>query len=95
MPSHKSAEKAVRQTMRRTLINKARMSRIRTFIRKFESTLSSFGKDPSITKEVVNTAFVSAEKELMRGASKGILHKNAAARKVSRLNHKITKVTGS
>lgn len=95
MPSHRSAEKAVRHSARRALINRMRISRIRTFVRKVESAASAFGKDPAITKESLDASFVAAEKELMRGASKGVLHKNAASRKVSRLQHKIRKVLGA
>lgn len=95
MPSHQSAEKAVRHSARRALINKMRISRIRTFVRKVETKIAAFGKDPAITQEVLNADFVAAEKELMRGASKGVLHKNAASRKVSRLHHKIRKVLGA
>lgn len=93
MPSHKSAEKAVRKTARRTLINKSRVSRIRTFVRKLENAIGLFGKDPSVTESVLNDSFASTQKELMRGASKGVLHKNAAARKISRLHGKVKKVT--
>lgn len=94
MPSHKSAEKAVRQTAKKTLINKSRMSRIRTFVKKVEESLSSLGKDPSVTQKQIKTVLVSAEKELMRGAKHGVLHKNAAARKVSRLTQKVKKALG-
>lgn len=94
MPAHKSAEKAVRKIQRRTKINRSRVSRIRTFVRKVEEAVLAFGKDPASGPEQVRTAFVSAERELMRGAQKGVLHKNAASRKVSRLAVKVKKALG-
>lgn len=94
MPSHSSAEKSVRKSLRNTSINKSRISRIRTFVKKVEDAIVNFGKAPDITKEVISKRLVEAEKELMRGAVKGVLHKNAASRKVSRLNQKARKVTG-
>lgn len=94
MPAHKSAEKAVRQTLKRTKINKSRISRIRTFVRKAEEAVSTFGKDSALTAHEVKTALVSAERELMRGAQKGVMHKNAASRKVSRLAAKAKKALG-
>ncbi|MDR3285738.1 MAG: 30S ribosomal protein S20 [Holosporales bacterium] len=93
MPSHRSAEKAVRKTLLKTAVNKARKNRIRSFVRNVEDVVASFGKDVSVTKASLNETLVAAEKELMRGVSKGVLHKNAAARKVSRLNSKIRKAT--
>ncbi|MDR0633340.1 MAG: 30S ribosomal protein S20 [Holosporales bacterium] len=92
MPSHKSAEKSVRRTVRRTQINKSRKNRIRTFVRKVEDMISSFVKNPAATESDIRAALVAAEKELMRGVSKGVMHKNAAARKVSRMNGKARKV---
>lgn len=84
MASHKSAEKCIRQTARRTLVNQNRMSRIRTFVKKIEALLEN-----KASKVEASTALVQAERELMRGVSKGLLHKNTAARKVSRLAKKV------
>ncbi|NBT85721.1 MAG: 30S ribosomal protein S20 [Alphaproteobacteria bacterium] len=84
MASHKSAEKCIRQTARRTLVNQNRMSRIRTFVKKIETLLES-----KASKVEASTALVQAERELMRGVSKGLLHKNTVARKVSRLAKKV------
>ncbi|GHS91474.1 30S ribosomal protein S20 [Alphaproteobacteria bacterium] len=95
MPSHKSVEKVVRQIKRRTLVNKARISRIRTFVKKVEDELRSFGKNAEITEATIKASLVSAEKELMRGTSRGVLHKNTAARKVSRLHRKAKKILGN
>ncbi len=83
MPNTKSAKKAMRQTRRRTLINKARKSRVRTFIRKVERAIAAGDV------EAAREAFRAAQPEIMRGAQKGVLHKNAAARKISRLHRKI------
>lgn len=84
MASHKSAEKCIRQTARRTLVNQNRMSRIRTFVKKIETLLES-----KASKVEASVALVQAERELMRGVSKGLLHKNTVARKVSRLAKKV------
>jgi small subunit ribosomal protein S20 len=77
------AKKRARQTARRTLVNKNRISRVRTFVRKVEEAIS--GGD----KAAAEAALKAAQPEIMRGATKGVLHKNAAARKVSRLSRRI------
>ncbi len=79
MAHHKSAIKRIRQTERRTAVNRARTSRIRTFIRNVESAVAQGDK------EAASKAFKLAEPEIMRGVTKGVLKKNTAARKVSRL----------
>ncbi|WP_375620840.1 MULTISPECIES: 30S ribosomal protein S20 [unclassified Bartonella] len=79
MANTPSARKAVRKVAARTQVNKARRSRVRTFIRKFDDALA--GGD----KASAEIAFKNFEPEIMRAVSKGIFHKNAAARKVSRL----------
>ena len=79
MANTKSAKKATRVSARRTEINKNRVSRIRTFVRKLEEAIASGDKANA------ETAFQAAQPELMRGAQKGVLHKNTASRKVSRL----------
>ena len=79
MANTKSAKKATRVSARRTEINKNRVSRIRTFVRKLEEAIASGDKAGA------ETAFKVAQPELMRGAQKGVLHKNTASRKVSRL----------
>jgi small subunit ribosomal protein S20 len=83
MANHKSAEKRIRQTERRTAVNKARLSRIRTFVKKVEAALDAGDKTTA------QTAFLAAQPELQRGVSKGVLHKNTAARKISRLAHRL------
>ncbi|GGZ23273.1 MAG: 30S ribosomal protein S20 [Asticcacaulis sp. 32-58-5] len=79
MANNPGAKKAIRKIARRTEVNKARRSRVRTFVRKFEEALSA--GDVAVAK----TAFVEAQSELMRAVSKGVVHKNTGARKVSRL----------
>jgi small subunit ribosomal protein S20 len=83
MANHKSAEKRIRQTAKRTLINKARLSRIRTFVKKVEAAIAA-GDRAAATE-----AFRAAQPELQRGVNKGVLHRNTAARKISRLAHRI------
>lgn len=83
MAHHTSAKKRIRQTERRTEVNRARVSRIRTFVKKVELLISSGDKVQAAE------ALRAAEPELMRGAQNGVLHKNTAARKVSRLAARI------
>lgn len=81
MANCKSAKKRIRQTKTRTARNVERKSRIRTFIKKFLIAVRS-AEDSS----AVQAAFVAAQSEIQRGVTKGVLHKNTASRKVSRLN---------
>ena len=79
MANTPQSKKRARQIERRTDINKARRSRIRTFIRKVEEAIASGNADAA--KE----ALQAAQPELMRGVTKGVVHKNTASRKISRL----------
>ncbi len=79
MANSPQAKKRARQNERRLEVNKARRSRIRTFIRKVEEAIESGDK------EAASAALKAAQPELMRGVSKGVYHKNTAARKMSRL----------
>ena len=83
MPHHKSAEKRLRQTEKRTVINRARLSRVRTFVKKVETAIDSGDKDAA------QSAFQVAQPELHRATTKGVLHKNTVARKLSRLAARI------
>lgn len=83
MANHASAKKACRQTETKTLINKSRMSRIRTFIKKVTNAIDS-GK-----KEEASELFKATQSEIMRGVKTGLIKLNAASRKVSRLSQKI------
>jgi small subunit ribosomal protein S20 len=83
MANTKSAKKAVRVIEKRTAINTARRSRIRTYVRKVEEAIASGNKGSA------EAALQNAQPELMRGAQKGVLHKNAASRKISRLSARI------
>jgi small subunit ribosomal protein S20 len=83
MPHHKSAEKRLRQTEKRTAINRARLSRVRTFVKKVETAIGSGDK------EAAQSAFRVAQPELHRATTKGALHKNTVARKLSRLAARI------
>ena len=67
MANHKSAEKRIRQTERRTAVNKARLSRIRTFVKKVEAALDAGDKTTA------QAAFLAAQPELQRGVTKGVL----------------------
>ena len=83
MANIRSAKKAVRQTARRTEVNKSRRSRVRSIVREVEEAIAA--GDQSVAAE----ALKAAQPELMRGAQKGIFHKNTASRKVSRLSSRI------
>jgi small subunit ribosomal protein S20 len=83
MANTSSAKRATRVAARRTAINKNRTSRVRSIVRKVEEAIAA-GNRPDAEK-----ALRLAEPELMRGAQKGIVHKNAASRKVSRLTARV------
>ena len=80
MANTPSAKKAVRKIARRTEVNKARRSRVRTFIRKVEEAIAGGDKDKAAE------ALKVAQPEIMRSVTKGVMKKNTAARKVSRLS---------
>jgi small subunit ribosomal protein S20 len=86
MPNTSSARKAVRKIARRTEINKSRQSQMRSLVRKVEEAIA--GGDRSTAR----AALKEAEPAIMRAAQKGIVHSNAASRKVSRLAHKVAKL---
>lgn len=79
MANSPQAKKRARQAERRSLVNNARRSRIRTFLRKVEEAIES--GDQAAAAE----AFKVAQPEVMRGVTKGVFHKNTASRKISRL----------
>ncbi|ACM25253.1 30S ribosomal protein S20 [Agrobacterium sp. SHOUNA12C] len=83
MANTSSAKKATRKIARRTEVNKARRSRVRTFVRQVEEAIAS--GDATLAKE----AFLAAQPELARAATKGVLHANTASRKVSRLAKRV------
>ncbi len=83
MAHSRQAKKRVRQTARRTLANKARMSRIRTFIRRVEAAVAEGDQ------EAARAALRSAQPEIMRGVSKGVIKRSTAARRVSRLSRQV------
>jgi len=83
MANTPSAKKATRKIEARTAVNKSRRSRMRTFIRKVEEAITA--GDHKLAVEALR----AAEPEITRAASKGIVHANLAARKVSRLNSRV------
>ena len=87
MANNPGAKKAIRKIARRTEVNKARRSRVRTFLRKFEEALA--GGDAAVAK----AAFVEAQSELMRAVGKGVVHKNTGSRTVSRLAAQLKRAT--
>lgn len=86
MANHKSSEKRNRQTITRTARNVARTSRIKSFLRKVEDAIATGNKN------VASDALKAAQPELMKGVSKGVLKKETASRKMSRLSARIKKL---
>lgn len=86
MANTTSAKKATRKIARRTEVNKARRSRMRTFVRKVEDALASGDK------AAATEALKAAEPVLMRAAQKGVVHKSSASRKVARLTRAVGKL---
>ena len=87
MAHHRSAKKRIRQTEKRTAVNRSRMSRIKTFVRKVEDALAKGDVG------MAQAAFREAEPELRRGITKGVLHINTASRKISRLSRRVRALT--
>jgi small subunit ribosomal protein S20 len=86
MANTAQSKKRARQSEARYAVNKARRSRIRTFLRKVEEAIASGDAD------VAAAALKAAQPELARGVSKGVLHKNTVARKISRLSSRVKSV---
>lgn len=83
MPNIQSAKKRVKQAIGRRSRNMSERSRMRTAVKAFEASLSDGDKDAS------NNAFIAAARALDKAVSKGVIHKNNAARKKSRLNARL------
>ena len=83
MAHHKSALKRIRRNERRFAVNHARMGRIRTFVKKVETAIEAGDKTAA------QAAYQQAMPELMRGVTKGVLHKNTVSRKLSRMSARI------
>ena len=83
MANSRSAKKSIRQIARRTAVNRNRIGRIRTFMKKVEEAIETGDK------EAANSAFRAAQPEIHRGVTKGVLHKNTAARRLSRMSRRI------
>ncbi|MGR3453795.1 30S ribosomal protein S20 [Pseudooceanicola sp.] len=83
MANSPQSKKRARQADRRLAVNKARRSRIRTFLKKVEEAIATGDKSAA------ETALRTAQPELMRGVTKGVYHKNTAARKMSRLSSRV------
>ena len=79
MANHKSSKKRIIRNSNRALVNSARISRIRTFVRKVENAIAS--GDAAAAREALR----AAQPEMQRGVSRGVLHKNTASRKISRM----------
>lgn len=83
MANSKQAKKRIRQTARTTEVNRNRRSRMRTFEKKAELALQAGDK------KAAQEAFTAAQPEIARNVNRGILHKNTAARKISRLSRRV------
>ena len=87
MASHKSAEKRARQTERRTAVNTARRSRVRSSIKKVEEAIAAGDKKAAMA------ALRAAQPDIQRGAASRVIAGNAAARRMSRLNARVKAMT--
>ena len=83
MANTPQAKKRIRRNDKRAEINGARMSRIRSFVKKVEAALEAGDKDAA------RTALSAAQPEMARGVARGVLHKNTVARKMSRLSKRV------
>ncbi|WP_323040629.1 30S ribosomal protein S20 [Gemmobacter sp.] len=86
MANTTQSEKRARQSEARYAVNKARRSRIRTYLRKVEEAIASGNADAA------KAALLAVQPELMRGVTKGVMHKNTASRKMSRLAARVKAV---
>ncbi len=86
MANTPQAEKRIRRNERRAAVNKARVSRIRTQLKKVESAITAGDKSAA------QLALQAAQPELMRGVSKGVVHKNTASRKIARLTKRVAAI---
>ncbi len=86
MPNTSSAKKTVRKIARRTEVNKARRAQLRNSVSKVEEAIASGDRQAALA------AFKQAEPAIMRAAQRGVVHKNSASRKVSRLTRRIAKL---
>lgn len=84
MANTPQAEKRIRRNERRAAVNKARLSRIRTQVKKVESAIAAGDKTAA------QAALLAAQPELDRGVARGVLHRNTASRKLSRLTKRIS-----
>ncbi len=83
MANTRSAKKMVRKIAKRTEVNTARRSRVRTYVRRVEEAIAAGDKDEAAT------ALREAQPEIMRAVTKGVMHKNTSARKISRLSARV------
>ena len=89
MANTSSAKKMARKIERRTALNKARRTRMRTYVKKLDAAIATGDQ------EQARAALRTAESELMKAVSKGVIHKNAGARKASRLSARVKSMTAS
>ncbi|QGM47875.1 30S ribosomal protein S20 [Methylocystis heyeri] len=89
MANTSSAKKAVRKIARRTAVNRARRSVLRTFVRKVEEAIAS--GDAAVAAQALQTA----APVVMKAAQRGVIHKNTASRKVSRLTARVKALSAS
>ncbi|MBC7181177.1 MAG: 30S ribosomal protein S20 [Roseovarius sp.] len=89
MANTPQSKKRARQNEKRFAVNKSRRSRIRTFLRKVEEAIASGDQEAAVT------ALRNAQPELMRGVTKGVVHKNTASRKISRLSARVKAIAQS
>lgn len=89
MANTSSAKKMVRKIERRTAVNKARRSRVRTYVKQVEAAIEAGDHDAA------RVALRTAESEMFRAVGKGVVDKNTASRKVSRLSSRVKRLAGA
>jgi small subunit ribosomal protein S20 len=96
MANHKNAEKCIRKTQRRTIINTRRKTIMRSAVKKAEISLGmreTHGNAEKVAPEQMTELVRNAERRLMRAAQQGVISKKSASRKVSRLTKKMKKLS--
>jgi small subunit ribosomal protein S20 len=89
MASHESAKKSIRKSAKQRAVNQSRNSRIRTFIKKLEKALATGG-----AKDAILSSFSQMQREVMRGVTKHVMHRNTASRQISHLHQRVKAVIG-
>lgn len=89
MAQHISAQKRIRQTVKKTAVNRSRLSRIRNLMKSVENSITAGDS------KAARAALLNLQPEIMRGVTKGVMHKNTASRKMSRLSGRVKSLSAA